>query len=211
MRRAETLAGLALALLGIGLPFLGMPHWLAVALVVVGVALLAVALTVPIFRRFFVVQRVRKPSPPLSANPRRSLADELEDYGYRLGDFLDARQAERPEESAMHTYSRQVSGTIHPDSPDAHDRATMSLYFREWRTPGVRLLKEEGAQRVGSEKFLPRAEQPRFIPDVDELPEAYRRLAERLRKLDQDRVIEERQRKAGRVKVFVPADEEKKT
>lgn len=218
MRRGESLAGLALACLGIGLPFLGVPKWLAIVLVGIGALLLVAAFAIPLVGRYFVISRrddvVISGVAGISARlrePRRDLADELEDYASRLADFIDARNAEIP--GVRGTGGLMVSQKLKDvqeaaERRAAHNRATMATYFREWRTAGMRLLREDEARKVGSEKFMEIAHAPGNVRELAAVPSrVYLTIAQRLRKIQRDRAVDEEQRRSGRVKTWVPVDE----
>lgn len=202
VRSRATWVGVALGLAGIGLPVLGVPRWLALALFIACclIALgLAVSYVVPLLRR-----RDADDDPSVSVrNDRRDLADDLLAYADRIADWLDARQIEAP--SVIERNASTVLGgalgemlRIAKDDPErweAHQHATSRFeiathaeYVLAWRARALSLFDQAVEMGVVSPKARVGLEKPDTVR-LRAVPDILRKLAARLRVQAADKLL----------------------
>lgn len=90
--------GVVLGLLGLALPEVGVPRWLAWAMLGMCVAIMVGLVLSALFSRYWTVQVQRRTDDPAlpPRDDRRDLADDLDVFANRMADWLDARAVKAP-------------------------------------------------------------------------------------------------------------------
>ncbi len=151
VRYAAFWISVVLGLLGIALPVVGVPEWLAWSLIGACALILAALVAAAVFGRYFTVQREQStldPDLPVR-DDRRDLADDLEQYAEQLANWLDARSIEAPTIIRNNTAAIGESNLaamlrIKRDEPDRweghqqaaehYDRVIRTEYLLGWRS-----------------------------------------------------------------------------
>jgi hypothetical protein len=205
--------GIALALIGIGLPVLGVPGWLAVALTVLGVAMLGFVLFLSCWRFFAVRQFTRSGETAVREAPteaavalrpvstfryrdeRLDLADDMDAFRMELQQMLGASSggASNPVQGGLGELARQER-----DEPEAYRIAEREARSRKKQELyGYRLFWRETAMQFYDAAFahgvIGRQARAAVVnPDslqIDNLPDLFERLARRLRYQAADRML----------------------